>query len=108
MEKDDVLKRVLNNRKRRIEANKFNDHERALYYDSIESKSRAIKAFCNECIGYSGRDAIIDCCGYSCPLYFHRPSRRPFDKDIKQTLLKTEIKPVFQATNDVFTKHQKD
>lgn len=49
-----------------------------VYERSSDSKAAAIKAMCQECMGYDDGStaAIRDCTSPACPLYPHRPYQR--------------------------------
>jgi hypothetical protein len=56
------------------------------------AKSKCIKSFCAECLGYtSSREEIEDCRGYGCPLYFNRPYQYNDTQEIK-ALIENEEK----------------
>lgn len=55
---------------------------RSTYKRAVEGRSRtmAIKAFCQECVGYE-RAVVRDCPSVACPLWPYRPYQTSDDDD---------------------------
>ena len=56
---------------------------RPLYLRALGlQNSQLVKAQCQACIGYEAvKDGVLDCRGFSCPLYFQRPYK--YDDTLK-------------------------
>ena len=84
------LEKIRKTRQERIEQG--NTKYKLAYLKAIKTKTSAvqIKGFCYECVGTHSED-VLDCCGYGCPLYFHRPFRHEDTEKVRQIIEQEEF-----------------
>jgi hypothetical protein len=86
----DNLEKILAGRE--IKRKQMNKIQRNNYFKALRSTAQTptIRAFCCGCIGMAGPEEIVDCRGFSCPMYFVRPEQYKDTREVRKIVLSKE------------------